>query len=232
MSAVAEPKDKAWRQRLHIPNYRIGEAARYARIAPQTVAAWHAGGVRQTLSPKEGRTALSYLQLIEVAVVAAARGAGVKLSNIRAARAYVSAKFNSKHPFAEYRFKTDGQSLFMEFSEIDGAASADAVLRPDHGGQLAWRAIIGRLEEFEYDDIVLRWHVMGPDSAVVIDPRIAFGKPAIKGTSTWILKGRAATGESIAGIAEDFGLEEDDVLAAIDFESADTATKSQRQWTH
>ncbi len=174
---------------------------------------------------------MSYLQLIEVAVVAAARAAGVRLSNIRAARAYISAKFDSKHPFAEYRFKTDGQSLFMEFAEVKGVAPDDTVLRPDRGGQLAWRAIIGRLEEFEYDDIVLRWHVTGPGSKIVIDPRIAFGKPTVKGAATWVLKGRAVSGESIADIADDFGLAEDDVRAAIDFET-DGASKSPRQWTH
>jgi hypothetical protein len=62
---IAQP----WKRRLFIPNYQVGEAARYAGIDPQTVAAWH----KRMLSKREKRAELSYLQLIELAVVAAAR---------------------------------------------------------------------------------------------------------------------------------------------------------------
>ena len=197
---------EAWRERLYVPAYRIGEAAHYARMAPQTVTAWHRMGAKQTLSSREGHAALSYLQLIEVAVVAAARNAGVSLRNIRLAREYMSREFGSKFPFAEHRFKTDGRNLFMEVDSAEASEPAGRVIRPDRGGQLAWSVIIGRLEEFDYDDIVLRWFVAGRNSPIVIDPRVAFGKPTLKGTPTWILRGRASEGESIADIADDFGL--------------------------
>jgi hypothetical protein len=94
---------EAWRKRLHIPAYQVGEAARYAQISTQTVTAWHKLDQRM-LSPKEKRARLSYLQLIELAVVAAFRKAKFPLSEIRAAREYIQKNLNSEHPFAEYKY--------------------------------------------------------------------------------------------------------------------------------
>lgn len=209
-----------WRRRLYIPNYQVGEAARYAQIAAQTVAEWHKVGGRQTLSGKKDRAALSYMQLIEVAVVAALRKARFSLKHIRETREYVAKHFESEFPFAEYKFKADGRRLVMDYQQIEGEGGRGKVLRPDQDGQLAWEAILGRLNEFEYEHqgIVIKWHLTGPKSPILIDPRIAFGAPNIKGTPTWALSGRWSAGENVRDIAEDFDLEEEDVREALIFE--------------
>lgn len=88
---MAVPERDFWRSRLYVPNYKIREAARYAHLSSQTVAKWHGapGGNRKaTLSTKEKGAALSYLQLIEVAVVASFRKSGVRLKKIQSAREY------------------------------------------------------------------------------------------------------------------------------------------------
>ena len=41
---------------------------------------------------------------------------------------------------------------------------------------------------------------------MLIDPRISFGAPMIKGVPTWVLKGRHEAGESIGDIRDDFSL--------------------------
>jgi DNA-binding transcriptional MerR regulator len=82
---ASERSDEPWRRRLFLPNYQIAEAARYTGISPQSVVAWHRQD-KTTLSMKEKREALTYMQLIEVAVVAAFRKAGISLKEIRAAR--------------------------------------------------------------------------------------------------------------------------------------------------
>jgi hypothetical protein len=57
-------------------------------VHANTVAAWHK--IEQSvLSPKEKRARLSYLQLIELAVVAGFRKAKFSLPEIRAAREYL-----------------------------------------------------------------------------------------------------------------------------------------------
>jgi hypothetical protein len=150
MATVTEHHStEAWRKRLRLPNYQIGEAARYAGISSQTVASWHKIG--STLSSKESRSALSYLQLIEVAVVAAFRKAGVPLRRIRDARTYVSKELKSKFPFADYRFKTNGKRLWIDYAEIEGEKGKGKLLGVDRSGQLAWGEILGRLKEFEYE---------------------------------------------------------------------------------
>lgn len=209
-----------WKRRLYIPNYQIQEAARYARITPATVATWHKVGDRKTLSSKEGKAALSYMQLIEVAVVSAFRKGGLGLKNIRETREYVAKQFQSEFPFAQYRFKADGKRLVMDFQQVEGEKGKGKVLRPDQDGQLAWEAILGRLKEFDYDGdgIVIRWHLTGPKSLIIIDPRIAYGAPIIKGTPTWVISGRWDAGETVKEIAEDFDLSPEDVREALIFE--------------
>lgn len=235
MVAAAVPSaDKAWRRRLYIPNYQVGEAAYYARISPQTVAQWQKAGSKPTLSVREKREALSYMQLIEVAVVAAMRSSGVRLNRIRSAREYVSKELESEFPFAEYRFKTDGKRLFMDYEQIEGKRGRGKLLRPDQHGQLAWDEVIGRrLREFEYErkGIVVRWRVAGLDSAVVIDPRIAFGAPIVKGVPTWAIQGRVRAGESEKDIADDFGLSEKEVIDALVFEKS-RASAPAHQWAN
>jgi Putative DNA-binding HTH domain len=205
---LAERSVEPWRRRLFIPNYQVGEAARYADISTQTVVAWHQGqnGKRfRTLSHKERRMELSYMQLIEVAVVAAFRKAGVPLKRIRAAREYASKTLQAEFPFAEFRFKEEARHLWLDSEQVSGVKPG-TVLQADQGGQLTWENIIGRLREFEYehDGIVIRWYVAGRASPIIIDPRIAFGAPTVGGTPTWIIKGRWNAGEPDSEIAEDF----------------------------
>ena len=59
-----------------------------------------------------------------------------------------------------------------------------------------------------------------PNSAVVIDPRIQFGRPCLTGTgiTTSIIAERFAAGETIAEIAADYDREAADVEEAIRYE--------------
>ncbi|HLJ64815.1 MAG TPA: DUF433 domain-containing protein [Stellaceae bacterium] len=186
------------------------------------------------MSARQDRASLSYMQLIEAAVVAAFRDKGVSLNKIRKARAYVAEKLTSNYPFAEYRFKTNGSGLFMDYEEIEGPHRHGTLLRADQDGQLAWSEIIGRLEEFEYEyhDIVTKWHVAGRDSEVVIDPRMCFGAPVIAGTPTWVLKGRHDAGESIEDIAEEFELDRRQVIEGLAFEGIEIKAGVAANWTH
>ncbi|WP_086466723.1 DUF433 domain-containing protein [Oceanibaculum nanhaiense] len=220
MAAQSARKLEPWQRRLFVPNYQVGEAAKYAKISAKTVADWHKVGARQTLSVREKRAALSYMQLIEVAVVAAFRRAGIRLNSIRNARDYISKELKSEFPFAEHRFKADGHRLVMDYQQIIGERGNGKVLRPDQSGQLAWEHILGRLEEFEYErrGIVVKWHIDGPSSPIVIDPRVAFGAPSVGGTPTWVIKGRWSAGETVEEIADDFGIDNSQVAYALKFE--------------
>lgn len=226
MNALASPSE-FWRARLFVPNYRISEAARYAHLSPQTVAKWHGQpgtNRKSTLSTKEKGAALSYLQLIEVAVISSFRKSGIRLKKIEAAREYLSRHLQSEFPFAEYSFKTDGKELWMDYAQFEANAGDTTLLVASKGGQLAWSDVIGRLQEFDYennDGLAIRWRVAGVDSDIVIDPQIQFGAPAIEGVATWAFKARWQAGEPIDEIADDFGLPNSAVLQALRFEGID-----------
>jgi uncharacterized protein (DUF433 family) len=222
--AVPEP----WRNRLKLPNYQVAEAARYAGISPQTVVRWH----HATLSPRDSRRALSYLQLIEVAVVAEFRKAGVSLGRVKEARDYIKQTLGSNFPFAEYRFKTDGKKLLLDYENIIGKKGKGKLLEVNLSGQLAWSDILGRLKQFNYEDqgVVIQWYVDGRRSPILIDPRIAFGAPAVQGTPTWIIKGRWEAGETSSEIADDFGLTKNLVEKALKFEGIDPDNRQNKTW--
>jgi uncharacterized protein (DUF433 family) len=223
----------AWRQRLKVPHYQVGEAARYAQLTTATIISWQKTGAKQAVSEREFGSELSYLQLIEVAVVAAMRKGGIRLNEIRATRAFMQDRFKSEYPFAEYKFKHDGRSLWLSDKDIPGVGGRHGhLIRTGRQGQLAWAPIIGRLKEFEYErqGIVVRWRVAGASSAVVIDPRVSYGSPNVRGVPTWILKGRWSAGEVVSEIARDFGIKEREVSDALKFEGVDPNAPPQHKW--
>jgi uncharacterized protein (DUF433 family) len=226
-----------WRERLAVPAYRVFEAARYARTTQQTIGNWERirGNRRGAVSTRSEREGLSYLQLIEVGVVAAMRKSGVTLEKIREAREYLRSEFHADFPFARYRFKTDGKTLLMDYDQLI-EADKEKLLALNENGQLAWNQILSELlHEFEYDaeiGTVLRWRVDGYDSPVRLDPRVAFGTPHVNGIATWILRERWKSGESLADIAGDYDLPLHCVSAALHFEQVDIDPDRPNKWTH
>ena len=219
VSLATERAAAPWYQRLFLPAYRVRDAARYAGAHPRTVAAWHYGG-NPVLPGRERKQPLSYMELVEVAFVSYFRRAGVPLNQIRKAREYVASNFETAHPFTEYRFKTEGHHILMDYFKIDVNRESGKIIVADAAGQLAWTNLMGdRFAEFDYElDLALTWHPAGRDSAVKIDPRIAFGEPIADGIPTFVIKGRWTAGESIEEIEEDFGISQEVIRDALRFE--------------
>lgn len=216
-----------WRRRLVLPAYRITDAAKYVSESPQLIASWHYRETQLgvTLPGKESGKPLSYLQLIEVAVVATFRKLGLSLQRIRKARQYLAQRFNSEYPFAEFRFKTEGFHVLMDLQQVEEDTNMRLIVA-DKAGQLAWEQMMeDRFLEFDYEyELVLKWHLAGRQSLVMIDPRIAFGAPTVSGLPTWILKGRYQAGESVDDIMQDFRLDKVAITDGLAFEGITIAT--------
>lgn len=219
---IAERGAPPWKRRLTLPAYRVVDAARYAGISSETVrnwerAAWNAPSI---VTGREKGVSLSYLQLVELAFVAQLRRAGLSIKKIQAARDYMRAAFTSEFPFAEHRFKTDGQDIILQYNQLVADQPEEKLLIANKSGQLAWKSILGpKFTEFEYEaDLAVRWHPRGNASPVFIDPRISFGAPTVKGVATWAIRGRYDGGESIEDIAEDFSITPHEVDDALKFE--------------
>ena len=223
---IAARTVEPWFRRLYLPAYSISSAARYSGIPSQVASNWYYRALPQSgyaaLPNKERGVPLSYLQLIELAVVSTFRQLKVPLRNIADTRQYFAQVFASEFPFAEYKFKTDGFHLLMEVADAVPTLATDDLIVADAQGQMAWNSMMEeKLLEFDYNEqyeIALRWFAAGRKSSVLIDPRVAFGAPMVKGIPTWVLRGRWKAGESVTEIMEDFNLEEREIRDALEFE--------------
>ena len=222
VSLATERAATPWYQRLFLPAYQVKDAARYAGASPRTVATWHYGG-NPALPGRERKQPLSYMELVEIAFVSHFRKAGVSLNQIRKAREYVASNFETAHPFTEYRFKTEGHHILMDYFKIDTNRESRKIIVAEATGQLTWTNLMeDRFAEFDYElDLALTWHPAGRDSAVKIDPRIAFGEPIADGIPTFVIKGRWTAGESIEEIAADFGISPEVIKDALRFEQVE-----------
>lgn len=189
-------------RRLLIPIYQVVDAARYAGTPPALVSLWRKG----RLSPAQREAPLSYLQLVEFAMVAAIRREGISLQRIRKVRELLRQRLGCELPFATWRFFDEGKHILME--HCDELPELRSLVVADKSGRIAWSKIVGeRFAQFEYDgDWAIRWHPAGVDSPVVIDPFVAFGAPSAGDIPTWVLRERYGAGESVEFIAEDFNL--------------------------
>lgn len=211
----------------------------YADVGPGTVRRWHIrdSNKAKPLGLRQPGLHLSYLQLIEVAVVAACRRAGMPLQHIAEAREFAAKHLGTDYPFAREGFKLRGKELLLELSEIDGASGRGKLVHLHEKGkrgkgQLAWDEMIGpKLSEFDYDsELAIRWHVGGPSTRVLIDPRISFGAPTVGGTPTWLVRDRWRAGEPLDYIARDLRLRLPDVKAALKFERVDIEAPQPHPW--
>ena len=172
MLGIKTPTNKnPWRRRIYLPAYSTKDAARFAGTSPQTVSYWRyrSSDDGPTLPAIQRRRPLSYLELVEVAFVATFRKLGVSLRNIRLAREYIAQTLNAEFPFAEYRFKTDGRHLLIDFAEYEPGHDLDVLLAADSQGQLGWEEIIEpKFAEFDYEyGLALVWHAAGRQSTRV-----------------------------------------------------------------
>ncbi|MDP8905505.1 MAG: DUF433 domain-containing protein [Chloroflexota bacterium] len=205
-----------------VPVYSLSEAAKYARTSPQSVARWRAGYTFETSRGRHrsgpvtggfGAGLLTFNDLIETAIIAAARRERIPMQAIR--RAITTAKdlYGVDRPLSVIRFKHDGHELWTR--------ELEKYVNLSRTGQIAWEHIADVLHDLVYEQgVAVRWFPRGRDEPVVIDPRVSFGRPYIirKGISTDVVRSRFLANEALPSIAEDLGLSDNEVEAALRFE--------------
>ena len=244
-TAAMDKTVERWMRDLYLPSYRVSEVAKYVGIHPNTVSAWHYRGNPVLPGRTKGRF-LSYLELIEVAFVAFFRRLNIDMDVIRKARDYRNfakhddgmipngrnhsvRKIEKRYPFASLRFKAEAiRILEREHSSNSPVKDIVQLINPDPD-PWEWMDLDHVEENYQFADfdyahgIVIRWHLAGRDSQVMIDPRIAFGDPMVSGLSTWVIVGRHNAGETIPEIMADFEISESAVLDALAFEGIHVA---------
>jgi uncharacterized protein (DUF433 family) len=212
-----------------VPAYTLPEAAWLAGVAPTTLRSWVRGRSYSTrdgearrfqpiIVPPSGgpREALSFANVVEAHILSALRNEHkVKLVEIRRAVRYVQTKLGVDRPLARQPFETDGVHLFVEY--------LGKLLNVSQEGQCAMEAIIaGHLKRVEYGGTgrAIRLFPLYRDDAprvVVVDPRRAFGRPILEGTSVPIVDilSRRRHGDSVDVLARDYRVTPDKIQEAL-----------------
>lgn len=204
-----------------VGTYGLIEASEYLRLPYNTVSNWTKKH-KLVLMPECHR--LSFFNLVELHVLKGMRiRHRVPLQRIRRAIEHVRERFASEHPLAEYRFETDGIDLFLEH--------AGDYINVSRHGQLGIKGVLSTyIHRIDWDNksglanqlfpFVVNESEKEP-RAIVLNPRISFGRPVIFGTgiSTAVIAGRFNARDSVPDLAEEYGLKEAQIEEAIRWES-------------
>lgn len=182
--------------------YAREEAARLIGVTPSRLRRWVNGYtyhyvhgetserrrrppvVATDLPVMDQTVALSFVELMELRVVAALRAKGASLQEIRRAGDVAAEHFGTSHPFASKRVYTDGRKVFAALCR---QSNSDLVqlTRGVVGQVIAGGILEPFLSEIDFDEdtkLTARWWPLGKQVPVVLDPKVAFGAPVIQGT--------------------------------------------------
>ncbi|MBN8473702.1 DUF433 domain-containing protein [Sulfuritalea sp.] len=218
------------------PAYTASEAARILGLPVATLKAWSFGQVNRTpagelrkfhavIRPADAkRRLLSFANLCELHVLSAIRRQHkVSLPKVRASVEYVREKLGSDRPLLDRDFKTNGVDLFVRHASklLNVTKQGQEALRGDFELALArierdGRGAPIRLFPFSRSSQTER----NQPRTVVIDPHLAFGRPVISqiAVPTAIIIDRFRAGDSMAEMAGDYGVREEDIEEALRFE--------------
>ena len=171
------------------PSYPAAEAARLVGLNPARVRRWlkgygylHDGRVRHQ-RPVVRRTSTgstsyaSFLDLVDLLFVKRFLDSGVSLQKIRVALREAFEILGTTHVLGE-TFFTNGSDIFVRVRE-----KGDAILELLANGQWTIAPIIEQLaEQIDFSEgLARRWHPLGRQGNVVLDPFVCFGRPMIRG---------------------------------------------------
>lgn len=205
-----------------VPNYMLGEAARWLGLVPNTLRVWLRGQsyptksgarrARPVIHPASSHPlALSFWNLVECSVLFTMRKQHhVSLQKVRRALDYVARELGKARPLIDQEFSTDGIGLFVQhYGKLIDATKA---------GQTAMREILrAGLTRIERDEAGLAarlfpWRVDPHEARLIaVDPSVAFGQPVLARTRVpvEVLFDRYRAGDSMDALAADYRVTRD-----------------------
>lgn len=205
--------------------FTLREAAAYLGLPPSTLHSWARPGGNATpvitCFPAQGRQAtVPFIGFAEAYVLSAFRRAGVPMQRIRPAVEVLASGIGVEHALASSRLYTDGAEVLYDYaaSEDDEELRGLTVVRTNQR-QFA-EVVRDYLKRITYGDDGWASRVRLPvyqRAEVIVDPRRAFGMPLVVhgGARVEDLVDRFVAGDTLADIAEDFGVPEPEVEDVI-----------------
>jgi uncharacterized protein (DUF433 family) len=215
--------------------YTLAEGARYLRLPAATLRSWVLGRQYPTadgsgqfpplIRPASRRPPLlSFANLIEAHVLRSLRTEhGVPVKALRSALGYAERSLDIDRLLLRPELRTDAGKVFLDrYGELIELTAS---------GQLAMRRLfLEHLKRVEWDSSrfpvrlypFLSAVAPSEERPIVIDPRIAFGRPVVqrKGISTSTIAERIDSGESVDDVAADYELGPSEIEQAILYERA------------
>ncbi len=215
-----------------LPAYTASDAARMIGLPASTARNWvrgrneSASGSRRGFDPvirldDPKSESLSFRNLVELHVLAAIRREyKLTLQKVRMAMSFLEDELGKDHPLATKPMLTDGRDLLVR----EGAS----LLNASQGGQIEMGLVAQCLQRIEFDQDgrlsrlfpFTTTRVELDRQAVVIDPRMQFGRPCLRevGVPTAAIMSRFSAGEQIEELAADFEVDPGLIEDAIRFE--------------
>ncbi|MGF1645981.1 MAG: DUF433 domain-containing protein [Kineosporiaceae bacterium] len=211
--------------------YSEALAARLLRVPQGTLHYWLEGGDRRgrTYLPvlrrrATGRREVTWAEFVEAGLLRSyRRDREVPMRELRAFIEYLRDRLGVPYPLAHHQPLTSGRELVVEAQRESGLDPEYWLILPQ-GRQLLYSPATDQfLQRVTWSSgphgFVTTWRPHDdPNSPVRIDPEVRFGRPQIGGISTEALWDEAAGGAAPDEIAQAFGLDENDVWWALQYE--------------
>jgi len=233
---------RSYKDPREVPRYSVAEVALYLHLKSRTVHNWFFGRSYHT---KEGKAfwnpvvvpsahdphgfSLSFFNLAEAHVLASTRNDfNISMKSIRFAMDELVRKYpnTSAHPLLSKDFETDGCDMFIRELATQGE---EVILNLNKPNQCGLKAMMeSYLKRIARDDHYLPTKVFPvsgnnlEDRTIVISQGIAAGRPTIAGTGirAAVVWNRFKAGETEAELADDYGIDEQEIKTAISYFTA------------
>ncbi|MBU2518071.1 MAG: DUF433 domain-containing protein [Proteobacteria bacterium] len=221
---------------LDTPMYATSLAAHLTKLNPNRVRRWLQGyqyqlpngrGEKVTIKQKPlvrrkgaaDTIYASFLDVIDLLFIKEFIREGFSIQKLR--KAFNEAqKLTNKHHFAHSIFFTRGNKIYMQVKDNDSG-----LVELFTNGQWVIEPVIKQYaKRIDFDRVTnyaKRWRPVEGNNQIVIDPKISFGSPIIKGrgiTTNTVYDLYLAEGEKIDPVTSWYGLDKSEVKAAVDFE--------------
>ena len=211
--------------------YGVREAADLIGVSMQKIRAWMEGWPRAAapslidndLGWVDDRLAFSFANLMELRFVAFFTGAGVRLAEIRSIMDEVRTEIQRPHPFAtDLVFKTDGEKVVAEIARNNGISDIyDLRSKNFEIGSVVYKSLKDGIVYDPTGDAKAWFPRQSLAPNVIVDARLAFGRPVIRGRGipTEAIADAARAEGSVEAAAELFEIPRKWAQQAVDFEA-------------
>ena len=211
--------------RVARPILTLRESATYLGVPRSTLHNWarpsRGDSPLITTFPRQGREAtVPFIGFAEAYVLSAFRKAGVPMQRIRPAVDVLASRIGVEHALASKRLYTDGAEVLYDYASRRDEEDLLELTVVRTGQHQFSELVRDYLKRITYGDDGWPTRVRLPiyeQAEVIVDTRRAFGLPLVVhgGARVEDLVDRFVAGDTLADIAEDFGVPEEEVEDVI-----------------